>query len=277
MIRNVLAALALTAGLLAGCTDEAPPADDTPVAEGPALSGFVFDAALRPLSGATVDVVAANASAPTDADGRYRFQQIPRDTALLVTVTLEGYITASKSVSVPADAGLRLNFTLEAVPIDEPYLEVLKFEGFLPCQVRIGQDDGGSTTECGAVLGQERLDVWEFSVGPGVAGIVVEVAWEPSTAAATILNATVETVGYGDADTILAQVEGPSVLRAQVAEAYASRFYPEGGIVRLTVSIGSDADEEAGTSAGAAVDQDFQAFATVFYHAPPPATYSVQG
>lgn len=278
------APLAVLMLLLAGCGD-APAGEPTVAGERPAtsppgqepLSGWVFDPALAPVVGATVSVPALDAATTVAEDGRYGLTDLPYDQVLVVVVQADGYEPSSKSVTLVPDTLLRLNFTLRPVPREVAYSEALSFNGHIGCGGVVKRDNQPQPVECGtSAVVDER--VWEFEVKQKVAGIVVEVVWEPGTPAAEHLNLTVETMGFGNFDELLAGSEGPSVLRGQVNAFQSKRFYSDGGMVRVVVDPGRNtADDETGTGAGLAVQQDFEAFATVFYVEPPPPGYSIAG
>jgi len=274
MKRLLLLAAALT--VLAGCAEETPPRADTdPVPLGPPLAGWVLSPALVPLEGAEVIVQGENITVTADSGGRYAFEDLPTGTPLVVVAAADGFVPSPKSVTLrPATAHL-VNFTLEAVPVLEPYHRTVPYQGFLSCALVTEGPTGQNGYPCGVDGTDERA--WDVPVDAGVQGIIVEVAWEPVTELARDLNVTVETVGFGDLDAVLAEAEGASVLRAQVAQAAAERYYTgQGGILRIQVDIGADADaDEAGAGVGLAVQQTFEVFVTAFYHAPPPAGFTI--
>ena len=278
------AVLTLLVLLLAGCSDapaDGPAVDGerptvSPPGEEP-LSGWVFDPALAPVVGATVSIPALAATTTVDDEGHYGLADLPYDEVLVVVVEADGYRPSSKSVTLVPGTLLRLNFTLSPVPREVAYSEALSFNGLIGCGGVVKQDNQGQSVECGSSAAVDER-VWEFEVKEKVAGIVVEIVWEPGTPAAEHLNLTVETVGFGNFDEVLTGAEGPSILRGQVNQFQSKRFYSEGGVVRVTVDPGRNtADDETGTGAGFAVQQDFEAFATVFYVEPPPPGYSIAG
>ncbi len=278
-------ALALLLVALAGCVEDAGDGEATPEAEAPdgveepsgdeALSGWVFDPALAPVVGAHVAVPALNVSTTADEQGRYAFDGLPTDEVLVLVVQADGFKPSSKSVTLVPETAMRLNFTLAPVPVEVAYAQKLSFNGLVGCGGVLKVNNQGSDLECGTSAAVDER-AWEFPVDADVAGIVVEVVWEPGTPAAEHLNLTVETVGFGNFDEVLAGTEGASVLRGQVNAFQSQRFYSDGGIVRVTVDPGRNtADDETGTGVGFAVQQPFEAFATVFYVEPPPPGYSI--
>ncbi|HLF16777.1 MAG TPA: carboxypeptidase-like regulatory domain-containing protein [Candidatus Thermoplasmatota archaeon] len=270
--------LLLAGAALAGCSGDGGSGEadgtDAPPSGPPALSGWVFDPAIHPVAGANLTIASANATAVSDAGGRYAFAtDLPLDELLVVVTQAPGYTTLSKSVTLSARGPTLLNFTLERVPVLLPTNETQDFNGFISCKAVVTSGEN-TVVDCGAVAGQTE-NVWDFNVGPNLAGVVLEVEWAEGTPLAEALNLTVETVGFGDSDATLAWAEGPSILRAQVNQAQGRAFYGDGGTVRAIVTPASNADqEETAIGAGATVQQDFHVIASIFYVEPPPPTFS---
>ncbi|HJQ94017.1 MAG TPA: carboxypeptidase-like regulatory domain-containing protein, partial [Candidatus Thermoplasmatota archaeon] len=250
---RLLAALAVLALTLAGCSDgkgdddgATPQAGDDAI---PMLHGYIFDAAIRPLEGATVKVLDTNSTAVTDADGFFGFDDLPVEQFLVVVASLDGFVPGSKQVTLTADAPVRLNFTLEAVPVRTPYMQVDKHDLVVECQVGTVANGENSTFACGAGA-SEGEDYWDIAVAPDLAGAVVEVYWEPTTDAAASIGARLETLELGQLNLILSEVVGTSPLRLSVPQLAAERYYASGGLMRLTVFAAPNADEtEAGIGA----------------------------
>ncbi len=279
MQTSLLAPLLLLAAALAGCSGDgdggtSSTEDPAPVeTDLPALHGWVLDPAIRPLSGATVTMLETNQSATTDGDGFYAFPEAPREELLVLVASMDGFRPGSKQVTVPPDLPVRLNFTLEPIPVKTASSEVLNFAGFLSCQGAVEVSEQRFPFDCSGGTGQ--ANVWEFAAGADLAGAVIEVAWDAGTPAAEDLTATLETLGLGDFNFVLGEVVGASPLRISVPNDVAMKYYPSGGLMRLTVASAPATDEEeAGTGASFAFQQDFQAFASLFYVEPPSPTYS---
>lgn len=279
-MRTLLTLLLLVAMTLAGCADDASdpeggedPEDTTPPGV-PPLHGWVFDEALRPLAGVDVDLLDSNASVVTDSEGYYGFDAVKRNEPQVLVATLDGHEPNSKQVTVPPDSAVRLNFTMVPVPVKQASSEVLDFNGFIACQATVVSAEEGNQYDCGG--GQDQ-DVWMFSVGPDLAGAVIEIAWDSGTPAADSFHAVLETIGLGDFNVMLGEAVGTSVLRLPVGQAVAEKYYTAGGQMRLTVTVEPNVDEdESGTGAGVAVNQEFQAFASLFYVEPPSPTYTIE-
>jgi hypothetical protein len=276
--RVLAAACAVLALALAGCSgdggNDGSDGDNTtrtPRPDGPVLQGWVFDAAVRPLAGVSVAVLEqADAVVQTNADGHYVFDVLPTGQPLIVAASLAAYEPQTKGVTLHVDLPTRLNFTLARVPAAQPFHQVIPFAGFLSCQaaVVVGEDTE-IVQECGS--GDEST--FRFTADPGLAGVVVEVAWTEAQPLAASLHAA---LFIGEDAEPTTELVGGSILRLQVAEQTARDRLANGGDMSVQVRVLPNTDEnEAGVGAGVALNQDFQVFASLFYVAPPDATYSV--
>src|SRR5688500_8552308 len=118
-LRPGLATVLVFSILLAGCggkKDGAGPATTDAPTDLPVLSGYVLDPAIAPVEGATVSVHGTNATSMTFSDGSYAFEEVPVGMPIIVIVELDGFVTASKSVTIPEESTMVLNFTLSPVP-----------------------------------------------------------------------------------------------------------------------------------------------------------------
>ena len=276
---RLLAAAAVLALVLAGCSDggdsgtagEPGTSGSGPV---PMLHGFVFDPALRPLVGATVKVLETNASIVSDDEGFFGFDGLPVEQFLVVVASMDGFTPASKQITLAPEVPVRLNFTLEPVPVASPYSTVLKQDMLLECQVGTVVQDEHNAQSCGT--GVQEVDQFDIAVDAGLAGAVVELYWEPTTQLAESLGAKLETLELGQLNLVLAQVVGTSPLVLRVPESTAERYYPEGGLMRLTIYAEPNADEnEAGVGVTVAVQQTATAYASLFYVQPPEPSYTL--
>ncbi len=277
--RATLALLAVLALALAGCSggkDGAGPkgtAEDG-VGDLPMLHGYVVDPAIRPLAGATVKVLDTNASLPTDDGGYFGFDDLPTETFLVIVASKEGFLPQSKQVTLLPDTPVRLNFTLEPEPIKTPSKAVLDFDGLIGCEVATIGPTGNNSFECNA--GTENRDRWDFSVEPDLAGAVIEVYWEETTAAGTTMGMRLETLELGQLNVVLGEVVGTSPLRITVPQSAAEKYYPQGGLMRLTMYAASDAAQnEAGVGYSVQAQQQVHAYASLFYIDPPPQGYTI--
>lgn len=265
-----------------GCIGEEPaPVSDDGGASGytdtaqEQLSGWIFDPAIAPIAGASIKIQGLGIDVASDDEGYYGIDELPVGELLVVIVQADGYLPSSKSITLQPETRSRLNFTLAEVPEDTPYSQVLTAEGIISCSSVVRENGARHEYDC-SPDGVPDNRVWEFPVEGDVAGIVIEVVWEPNTDQARDLYLVVETVNFGEFDEVLAEQEGASILRGQVTADDAKRFYSQGGLVRTTVDIGRNVEgEELGAGAGLAFQQSFDIFATVFYVEGPPGDYTI--
>ena len=278
MPSRLLAIAAVAALALAGCSGGEDADGDSPgsgpVSDLPMLHGYVFDPALRPLVGAVVTVLDTNSTGVTDDEGFFGFAELPLEQFLVVVATMDGFVAGSKQVTLTPDGPVRLNFTLNPVPVQVPFMQVAKQELLVECQVGVAANEQNSTYGCGS--GTQDVDSWDIAVGEDLAGAVVEVYWEPGTSAAASVGARLETLELGQLNLILSEVVGTSPLRLSVPQLQAERYYSAGGLMRLTVFAAPNADEnEAGVGASVLVEQALTAYASLFYVAPPDPAYTI--
>lgn len=273
------AVLALAAFLVAGCAapDGAPaglPVDEDgdPL---PSLHGFVVDAAIRPLQGATVRLLDGEESATTDADGRYELRR-PTFAAedVLVAASLDGFEPRTQQAQVSGLRSNRLDFRLDADADAVPHSVVLEHRGVLRCAVgaRVAGQDLGAGCDPDRRDEEDKLPpwMWEVTPRPNVAGAVFEVGWEAMAPTTRSLRAWLvgPTVG-GDGGDLVAEASGPSPLRLEVPED-AARAMPRWTSWRLHVAL----DDADGAGAGPQ-EQRYHAVATLFHVDPAPPGYTV--
>jgi hypothetical protein len=273
-----LAVLAVMALALAGCSDGKGEDDGKdPATSGagslPMLHGYVFDPAVRPLAGVQVKVLDTNSTVLTDDGGFFGFDGLPLEQFLVVVASVDGFVSGSKQVTLTADGPVRLNFTLEPVPIQVPRMTTAKQDLIVQCQVGLVAGGQNDTYACGT--GQD-IDSWDIAVEPDLAGAVIEVFWEPTTDAAASIGARLETLELGQLNLILSEVVGTSPLRLSVPQQSAERYYTAGGLMRLTVFAAPNAAEnEAGIGASLLIEQGITAYASLFYVASPDPAYTI--
>lgn len=265
---------------LAGCSDGGGagdgPAGPSPDGGVPMLHGYVVDNAIRPLEGVLVTVLDTNSTSLSTAGGFYGFEDLPTDQFLILVASKDGFQPQSKQITLAPDTPVRLNFTLDPVPVRSPSSAVIPFTGIVGCQVATVGPGGNNTQDCN--MGLEQVTRFDFSVDAELAGAVLEVFWEPMTPAGTSMGLRVETLELGQLNAVLGEVVGPSPLRVTVPQSAAERYYPGGGQMRISVYAASDATQnEAGIGASAVVRQPFEAYASLFYIDPPPGAYTIAG
>ncbi|MFA5943320.1 MAG: carboxypeptidase-like regulatory domain-containing protein [Candidatus Thermoplasmatota archaeon] len=276
---RLLAVLAVAALALAGCSAGKDSDGADPAATGgdgalPMLHGYVFDPAIRPLVGVTVKVLDTNSTAVTDREGFFGFEGLPTEQFLVVVASLDGFISGSKQVTLTVEAPVRLNFTLEPIPVQIPRMTTDKHDLIVECQLGVTANEENSTYGCGT--GTQDVDSWDIAVEPDLAGAVIEIYWEPTTDAAASIGARLETLELGQLNLILSETLGTSPLRLTVPQLAADRYYTSGGLMRLTVYAAPNTDEtEAGVGAALLFQQPITAYASLFYVAPPDPSYSI--
>ncbi|HUR24532.1 MAG TPA: carboxypeptidase-like regulatory domain-containing protein [Candidatus Thermoplasmatota archaeon] len=277
---RLFATMAVVAFVLAGCSGKkADDGDGTdPASSGggslPMLHGYVFDPAVRPLEGVTVKVLDTNSTTVTDEEGFFGFTELPVEQFLVVVASIDGFSSGSKQVTLTPTAPVRLNFTLDPIPVQTPRMTTAKGELLVECQVGVTAQGQNSSYPCGS--GTQDVDTWDIPIEPDLSGAVIEIYWDPGTTAASSIGARLETLELGQLNLVLAEVVGTSPLRLSVPQLAAERYYTAGGLMRLTVYAAPNADEnEAGVGASALVEQAITAYASLFYVAPPDPAYTI--
>lgn len=278
-MRALLVSLALMAVALAGCADTpsdgpATVDDDTPVGDIPVLHGWVFDQALAPLVGATVEILEVGTLVESNVEGFYAFEgELPVNEPLILVARMDGYKPSSHQLTLQPESPVRLNFSLEAEPVLVPDVDELKFDGFLTCQYNVELSGNQYFNDCSGGSGGDQ---WQFSVGPDLAGVVIEIGWTQNTDLSKYLHAKLETQQVSDQTIVLSEHTGESVLRLQVGEQFAKKYYPEGGIMLLTVNVDpANAEQETEAGASLVVSQDYSVCASIFYVEPPEQGYTL--
>lgn len=259
-------ALAL-ALLLAGCTKDEGPVQ-TNVIEPGTLSGTVTDVAMVPLAGVNVTVDGTNESAVTDAAGAFSFTLLPGE--YVVLAQHGDHRPGALRASVLSAQASTLAFTLEPIPRITPRVDVAEAAGYLGCGVLVLRAGETTRVPCGEEDPNDQPSV-EFPITSrdGLETIVVEVAWEPGTDAAGSLRIDAA-IGAGDDLVQLGGVEGASPLTLSIP----GRLVQGDTLVVTASPAGSFLDEEAGADVGLVFQQDFTAYASLFYYEAAPGGYT---
>jgi hypothetical protein len=282
MHRNALVAAASVAALLlAGCSGGGSGATSTsagPPAGTPLLQGFVLSEAVVPIVGASVRVLDTNATTLTDKSGHFAFAALPVDKILIAVATKDGYTPTSKQVSIPSQSAVILNFTMAAVPTKKPFVQQIPFKMFLACEVATEVSGQNQTYKCdtGGSTGAGNVDQWEIPVTNDLAGAVIELFWTTQSPLGSALHAKLETLDLGQLNVVLAEKTSTSPLRIIVPEVTAKKYYTPGGKMKLTVRADPNNDaNEVAAGAGVVFEQQIDAYASLFYVAPPPSDYTI--
>ncbi len=262
------------------------------------LLGVVVDDAIRPLQGAAVSVSmpgGADGEKTTDADGRFAFGDLEPGT-YLVSVAMLQYNSAQTTVEVVAgeeDPAVH-RIQLTRLFSQDPYLEQIKFDGFIACAYAYGVSSTcvndytrliGFVPGCeGGCLRDQNVskaggNVREFvtAIGPGWQSMVLEMVWEPSTAPPASKGTMGMTVSYFERTSTghwYGQADGPSPMRMQMDVGVAGpnqseepALIPPEGLNSLFVFFGAGNEDVA-------LNQGFQFFQNNFYYSVPPEGWS---
>lgn len=281
MRRAAALALLLVAPPLAGCLEGNEPTDVASVAASNVIRGQVVDPALSPLAGARIELATRNASALADAEGRFRFNRVP-DGEFLIVASLAGYRSVVNRVTVAAGADREITLTLEPLPTETPYAETVEKRGFVSCGAAVRTGDHGDSANYAVTCGEQdpndqRELLFEVTVGEGVSGIVLELAWTARNPGSRVFDFHAEQVlAETDAPRPLGGTEGAGYTSIIIPQSVAREYFLGGGVIRTrTEPTGSFLDEESPSDAALVAQQDFTVYATVFYFAPPPPGWSV--
>lgn len=204
MQRLAVSALLLTATLVvSGCAGTTATTSGDPnlpgsdiVAEGEripdaaTLTGLVLDESQLPIPMAIVGILELGLQAATDEGGAYRFTNLAPG-AYVVSAAALGYNSASKRITLEANAEFNQVFTLTIIPIDVPYHEINgPYDGFFTCKL-------GTTSQsaaCGSVLAVsfrvddllysgDRAFQWYNMTSDNYRTVIGELEWTQGTAA----------------------------------------------------------------------------------------------
>lgn len=272
MPRAVAVAGLLLAAALAGCTSGGEAPALATVAMG-RIHGVVTDAGLHPLAGAAVRVDGTELAAATDATGAFAFD-VPEG-EYLVLATAEGHRGTAQRATALASSPAALSFALAPVPTERPSVEVSEGQGLLSCRALVEQGPERQEVSCGANDPNERPAL-AFPLGEahGLEGVVVELSWTPSSAAASRMLLTVSAAG--EEPVAIGHAEGAGHATLTLPARVLEPVLAAGGELVVSASpAGSLFDEEATLDAGVAMQQPFAVYVSVFRHAAPPAGYTV--
>lgn len=261
---------------LAGCAQPTPSAPAS-VPSGPVLEGWVVDERLAPLGNASVTLAGLGLATGTDAQGHYRLQP-PGGADLIVVAAAEGHRPQSRSVGARSGDHLLVNFTLERIPVTEPYHEATSHTGSLRCGfVAVLAEDPSRPHEhqgvrCSQLL-NDTSNQWHYEIPVNTTGIVMELAWTPQSEVAKALVLKVVSEGSGE---VLAFIEGTSVLRTQLSSLKLAQEVALGHATLLvTVEPGAGTGNHEHGAVGAFLEQRFDVFATAFFNGPVDPSYSI--
>ena len=188
-------AVVLVALAGAGCLDGSRPADGTlgpndealgPVprhgADTGALEGNILTLDFRPVPGALILVDPGGRECRSDEEGRYAVSVL-RPGEYTVSVAHDGYRSQTRGVVIVSDHVLHLDVVLEGVPGDDPYVNTLPFEAYIPCAVSAYQ----TLAPCQSINPAHHQGN-PFAVGHGLTSLVVSARWDPPSSAAAVVG-----------------------------------------------------------------------------------------
>lgn len=274
---RALAVLAVLCMALAGCSRGGGESAGPDGAAGIVVEGWVIDERIVPVPGAVARLAGLGIEASTDEGGHYRVEA-PPGTELVLVVEAAGYKTASAAVAAHSGMHHVLNFSLERLPVAEPYHEVQSFDGLLRCGVvATTQEDPSRPHEHQGVrcsqLANDSANRWAYTLPADTTGVIVEVAWDAQSdvARAMVLKVTVAATGEQ-----VAFLESTSILRVQLSSIKLAQERQAGHeelIMALEPGAGSGNHEHG--AVGAFVQQQFTIYATAFFNGPVPPAYSI--
>jgi hypothetical protein len=310
-MKTLLACLLLTASVMAGCAGGGSPddeaadqlAEDAPEIEVTSttggIRGVVVDNAIRPIEGATVEVTSTDKKMVTSETGLFVFSGLEAGT-YFIKASHPLYDVQQQNVEVVAGVAEPepVKFLLTRVILANPYMTTEKFDGFIVCsaghaQVGYSEECGEGagvpcldpSVPCGRVGGQDNNQVqYDFTVdNVGLASIVVELAWEPTSDAGKELLTYVSTKWVCDpfcGGNVFADGGGPSplLLRAEADNGTIgdSEFNTTEPFTVFTWANPYAKDPTGTTDAPTLVlNQGFQVFVTKSYYLPLPEGWSL--
>jgi hypothetical protein len=265
-------------------TSTEPPPLVPPTAEYGGVEGLVYSPEVLPLANISVMVVGSNRTALTDATGYYNVLPLDPGTYTL-EVNQTGYQPSKHNIAVAAGQGLRVDFSLLAIPAPSPYVDAsYQRRGHLDCQARANSGTTASNPDC-TEAGQQYTGAYlppgrgaNLTVGADVQAILLELQWTSSVG--TVNDVLRLAVRPNDGET-WKEFQGKSVLRVEMDEAKMAEFEKfsqksyakHGGQIFFLVYPG-EAAANAGAGAGATFQQDYTLYVTIFYRMGIPAHYT---
>ncbi len=184
-MRQVLLAVMVVVGLvLAGCagsgqTESIGPEEDEGFGQGTAsIVGLVMTNELTPIAGAQVQIDELDLLV-TDEAGWFEAHGLAAGSHRVVVGAL-GYVSAAQQVSVGEDESREVRFTLDSVPVAEPFVEVSHDRGYSACDYMLVVLTGRVPPPCDT--GQEPNNEFVKPVDESWRFHVTEAVWESTSA-----------------------------------------------------------------------------------------------
>lgn len=292
--------------LLAGCASDVPSAgpagaaaafDDLDVTATDTkgiLLGVVVDAAIRPIDGAVIALALPDGSkeeSSTDDQGRFAFGDLDPGTYFLaVSHALYLPVQASAEVVAGEDDPPVLRVQLERLFSQDPYSELIAYDGYLACAYSVGISstcvndytrligfvpgcEGGCLKDYNVSQTGGNIREYTATVGAGWQVLVFEMTWTPTVQGlGESLGVTVSYFNRTSTGHWYASESQPNPLRMQVNvgepgpnQNEEPTLIPPEGMNDLFVFFGAG---------DLAVNQRFQSFETHFHYGLPPDDWS---
>lgn len=276
--------------------------NDLPAAPSPqvdettgAVQGVVTDDSLSPIAGAQALLKEPGLGAVTDASGTFVFSRVAPGSYNLFVAAL-GFEAIARRVTVEAGEIAQVSLSLVALPVVEPYSELLVFRGFFGCSwtaVLVTGPCFFPGPDINPYLFPDQNRAFYYNVWPHWRTLFAEIAWQQnSLATGSTLSAT---LSYANRTTShwWSSVQGTSPLLqrcdrtadewmgcdgdSQLPEDEPKEIDENGTYTRHFINTGTA--EVAGQDLlvfGMAFEQRFELFATVFYWEAMPEGYSAR-
>lgn len=293
-MKSLVACLLFTALLLSGCAASKTPDEQKAeeLAEGApeievtettgGIRGVVVDDAIRPIKGATVEIVGTDKKHTTDDTGLFSFSGLEAG-PYFVKASHQLYDVQQQSVEVRAGVADPdpVKILLTRVVLENPYIQTIKYDGFIVCSANLG---GAYSEECGEgvgvpnvgrVGGQGNNNVqFDFTVGPGTKTVVVEQVWEPTSDAGRAFFSPVSTEWTCDpvcSGNGLISMDGESPLYGVIDTdtLESNEILPDETVISVFTWSSIETNP-----VGVVLNQPFQTFVTTFHYLPAPEGWS---
>jgi hypothetical protein len=239
------------------------------------IVGNVVDDEYQPLKGAVVGFIEPYVADVTDKAGFFEIGNLAPGPWDLYVIHM-GHKADGLRVNVKAGDATRVTFQLPVLPVEEPWVETIAFEGRIDRAVVLG---GFGSSCCGAGLaGGFALS----DSATAVTGMVVGVDWSPTHTLASGLRLIVRADGDGQQPELL-RLEGPEgPLVGAVEPAVLGQALGEDGAacgedvcqLRWSAAARSGGLTSGPDAVGFAYEQPFYGAVSVFYRTPVPEGHS---
>lgn len=277
MARATVPVFLFLAAALSGCfggDDPAPAATTgptTPVQDDPVLTGRVLTVDYLPVENATVRIQNPPQEATTGPDGAFAFHDVPPGERILTAVA-PGYERLTQRVVLSFGSTAELDFLLDAARAHLAYNETIPWDGFVSCMIAYGPNaEDADHMECGEWDDTDDR-ARTFKIGPSARHVIVEMDWEETT---HLSEHMMVLLSNPDTGSPLGLGSGAVPVKIVVPVDATTRNFDAGGPLHIEVRPApSVTGDEAGIDAGAAIQQPFSVYVTVFYHQPAPVEFT---